>query len=308
MSSGSSINQNIWVDRPVHEVFARWTDPAAVPRFAPGVSHVEADGATRTVCKTRCLGLPGTMVVDVVEVAPPSRVAFTTQDGRLEGQVTFVGLNATTTAVTVNATYRAQNPAERLLATIGSGLSFGLPGILTLFGAAQEAAIVASFRILTSPLTLLISTVDLLDKSKGIRTLDAGGSSALNEIRKKNKSALAIFSLPFVLLVLLFPNFIIFVSFGDAMADYPIELQIMIIYTFILICKYNDENFLTVREKFGVLVFGKLLGLLIFALFFYPLLMFFSSKGPPLALLIGASVEGAAFLSYILFAQKKDRS
>jgi len=119
MSSGSSINQNIWVDRPVHEVFARWTDPAAVPRFAPGVSHVEADGATRTVCKTRCLGLPGTMVVDVVEVAPPSRVAFTTQDGRLEGQVTFVGLNATTTAVTVNATYRAQNPAERLLATIG---------------------------------------------------------------------------------------------------------------------------------------------------------------------------------------------
>jgi uncharacterized protein YndB with AHSA1/START domain len=119
MSSGSYINQNIWVDRPPHEVFARWTDPTAIPRFTPGVSHVEPDGTNRSVWKNRCLGLPATMVVDVVEMVPHSRLTFTTQDGRLEGQVTFVGLNPTTTAVTVNATYRARNAAERVLAAIG---------------------------------------------------------------------------------------------------------------------------------------------------------------------------------------------
>lgn len=113
------IDQTIVVDRPSDELFGGWTDLEHIPRFTPGVTRVVRESETCTRWTLRTLGLPRTTVIEIGDRVPDQRLSFATQDGRLAGRVTFSGIDAGTTTVSVRAVYQPANLAETIVAVLG---------------------------------------------------------------------------------------------------------------------------------------------------------------------------------------------
>lgn len=119
MPTGHRIRQSIWVDRLSTEAFDAWTDIDAIPRFTPGVVRVVRESRRRTRWTLRAVGLPASTIIEVDDVTPGRMLSFTSLCGRLSGEVSFNQVNATTTAVSVDALYCPTNAAEQVVATIG---------------------------------------------------------------------------------------------------------------------------------------------------------------------------------------------
>jgi uncharacterized protein YndB with AHSA1/START domain len=113
------VDQNTWVRRPVAQVFDQWTDPAAIPRYVPGVRGLDLDSPLHTRWHVRWLGLPRTIDIDVIEWVPDSRVGWRTSDGSLEGVVTFTAVNRRTTAVSIHVTHEPSTTTADLAAGVG---------------------------------------------------------------------------------------------------------------------------------------------------------------------------------------------
>lgn len=113
------VHRNIWVDRPARQVFDIATDPEALARYVAGISCVRTREDGLPTWRMRSAAFPRTLDVQVTRWEPGRVVELESTGGELSARVTFVALNARTTAVTVHATCRVQGVLRRVLAAIG---------------------------------------------------------------------------------------------------------------------------------------------------------------------------------------------
>lgn len=113
------INQNVWIDRPATQVFDAVTDPDVLTRCGAGIAEVRDLGGGVRSWRMRSTVFSRSWTTQTTRWEPGRLVEFESADGDLSARVTFVPVNARTTAVTVHSTYHVDDIARRLLAAVG---------------------------------------------------------------------------------------------------------------------------------------------------------------------------------------------
>lgn len=103
-----TIDRNTWVDRPAHQVFQVATDRRSVIRYGSGITSIEAPAPGVTTWRLRWPGLPRTLEMRLTRREPSRFVGLESDDGALRLEMSFVAVNADTTAVTVHGRWRVE--------------------------------------------------------------------------------------------------------------------------------------------------------------------------------------------------------
>lgn len=113
-----TIDRNIWVDRPAHQVFQTATDWRAVPRYGSGITSTRAVAPEVATWRLRWPGLPRTLEMRVTRREPSRFVGLESADGALRLEMSFVAVNADTTAVTVHGRWRVEGMGRYVRARV----------------------------------------------------------------------------------------------------------------------------------------------------------------------------------------------
>jgi membrane protein len=116
----ASIITRIDVDRPVHQVYERWSRLEDMPRLFSSVLEVEPVAANRVAWTARIGGESRRWVAEVTEQVPDLRMAWRTVEGTAhEGVVTFHRLAGDATRVVVQIDWEPHGTFEKVGDVLG---------------------------------------------------------------------------------------------------------------------------------------------------------------------------------------------
>lgn len=113
------IDQNVWIRRPATQVFDGVTNPDVLTRCGAGIAAVRDLGGGVRSWRMRSTVFPRSWTTQTTRWEPGRLVELESTDGDLSARVTFVPVDAETTAVTVHASYDVNTVTHRLLAAVG---------------------------------------------------------------------------------------------------------------------------------------------------------------------------------------------
>ena len=111
----STVESTMEIDRPVSEVYDRWTRFEEFPAFMEGVEEIRQLDDTTLEWHVSIAGVDRRFRTEIVEQEPDTRIAWRTEDGEDHtGAVTFDQTRDGNTRVKVVMSYRPENWVEKV--------------------------------------------------------------------------------------------------------------------------------------------------------------------------------------------------
>lgn len=116
----AEITESMSIERPLREVYERWTDFESFPEFMEGVDEVRQVGADELYWKADVLGVEREWRARITEQVPLRRISWESIEGaRNAGTVEFREFASGATKVTLTIDFEPEGAAEKTADALG---------------------------------------------------------------------------------------------------------------------------------------------------------------------------------------------